>query len=105
MPSMPMLSTPAFSEICSPRPASSKGTPAVTAPAMRAVRKDWVRRMLMSECSLGGSSLPAPIEVLDQGEKQEHQRDQNKDVVLRDPDMACGAFAASHQSGKEQRKG
>src|SRR5262249_45063389 len=39
MPSMPILSTPAFSEICSPRPASSSGTPAVTAPSSSAVRK------------------------------------------------------------------
>src|SRR5262249_51342663 len=39
MPSMPMLSTPAFSEICSPRPASSSGTPAVTAPNSSDVRK------------------------------------------------------------------
>ena len=35
MPSMPMLSTPAFSDTCSPRPASSSGMPAVTAPEKR----------------------------------------------------------------------
>ena len=38
---MPMLRTPAFSEICSPSPASSSGTPAVTAPSTSEVEEGF----------------------------------------------------------------
>ena len=52
---MPMFSTPAFSETCSPSPASSKGMPAATAPAISEIRKASLSR----PCDMAAQSRAA----------------------------------------------
>src|ERR1700728_3599848 len=101
MPSMPILRIPAFSEICSPRPASSKGTPAVTAPKISVLRKASVRSALTV---LGLRHLPAAvIEEIDQSEEQKQHADQERHEILRHADPSRRAFAADHQHREEQR--
>src|ERR1043165_73245 len=98
MPSMPMLSTPAFSEICSPRPASSSGTPAVTAPNRSAVRKVSV----ISACMALGSDAFAAlmVEILDHRQEDQQQCHQHQHEMLRHADAPRGAVAADHQRGE-----
>src|SRR5688572_1513847 len=101
MPSMPMLSTPAFSEICSPRPASSSGTPAVTAPNKSVVRKASFNRTSMS----GSDPLAAlVIEIFDHRQEQEQQPHQHQHEMLRHSDAPRRAVAADHQGREEQRE-
>src|SRR4051812_32585227 len=98
MPSMPMLSTPAFSEICSPKPASSKGTPAVTAPNSSAVRKGWVSRPSISAHLLAANV----IEVFARRQEDQQQRPQHQHEMLRHADSARRTVAADHQRREEE---
>ena len=102
MPSRPILNTPAFSEICSPRPASSNGTPAVTAPNSSETRKGSVNKafMFQAACRLRRRL----IQIFDQGQEQQQQRHQHQHIVLRHADPARGALAAHHQRREKQRE-
>src|SRR5215470_12145856 len=99
MPSMPILRTPAFSEICSPSPANISGTPAVTAPNRSELRKAWVSR-----CSMGSGLGPRPAlaDIVDQGQEQQHEGDQHQHVVLRDADAPGRALRSDQQHGEEE---
>src|SRR5689334_13109304 len=100
MPSMPILSTPAFSEICSPRPASSSGTPAVTAPNSSEVRKASVSN---PSIALSPDPLAAlVIEIFDHRQEEEQQGHQHQHEMLRHADPARRAVAANHQHREEQ---
>src|SRR4051812_25693129 len=100
MPSMPMLSTPAFSEICSPRPASSSGTPAVTAPNKSAVRKGCVSRPSISARLLASDV----IEILDHSQEDQQQRHQDQHEMLRHTDPPRSTVAPDHQGREEEDK-
>src|SRR5215468_8512341 len=99
MPWMPILSTPAFSEICSPSPARSSGTPAVTAPNNREVRNGSVSRA----STLSGLHAAAAqmVEILHHRKEYEQQGHEDEYVVLRHADAPCGALAADHQRREE----
>src|ERR1700686_1057030 len=100
MPSMPMLSTPAFSEICSPSPASSSGTPAVTAPNSSEVRNGWVSSASMA---LGHQAFAAHmVQIFDQSQEDEQERHQHQYVVLGHTDPPGRTLAPDHQRGEEQ---
>src|SRR3984957_9481994 len=101
MPSRPIFSTPAFSEICSPRPARSSGKPAVTAPNSSETRNGSVNNAFISVGSRFAAGL---IQIFDQGQEQQQQRHQHQHIVLRYADPACRALPAYHQCREEQRE-
>src|SRR5258706_332375 len=105
MPSMPILRTPAFSEICSPSPASSSGTPAVMAPSSSEVRNGSVSRASMSSPEPSRRPFAAEmIEVFDDSEENQQQRHQHQHEMLRHADATRCALAANHQCRKKQRE-
>src|SRR5258705_4072988 len=103
MPSMPILSTPAFSEICSPRPTNSSGTPAVIAPNSSEVRKGSVKRLCM--VSALGPGLAAMIEILDQRQEDQQQRHKHQRVEGRHAHTDRGTLAADLKDGEEHHEG
>src|SRR5690349_10854785 len=99
MPSMPILSTPAFSETCSPRPASSSGTPAVTAPNSREVRKASVSSPSIDLYSNALAALV--IEIFDHRQEEEQQGHQHQHEMLRHANAPRRTVAADHQRREE----
>src|SRR5262245_36109779 len=98
---MPILSTPDFSEICSPRPASSSGSPAFIAPNSSETMKVWVSSRSISSGSRPLAALV--IEILDHRQEDQEQGHQHQHEMLRHADTARGAVAADHQRGEQER--